>query len=46
MIGGQPDFGAEGGSGWAQPILPLRLLLFYKVGHDEDLLTIRITKRI
>ena len=30
--GGQVDFGEEGGSGWAQLILPLRLLLFYKVG--------------
>ena len=30
--GGQVDFGEEGGSGWAQLVLPLRLLLFYKVG--------------
>ena len=29
--GGQVDFGVEGGGGWAQLILPLRLLLFYKV---------------
>jgi len=28
--GGQVDFGDEGGSGWAQLVLPLRLLLFYK----------------
>ena len=27
------DFGADGGCGWAQAILPLRLLLFYKVAY-------------
>ena len=36
--GGQVDFGEEGGSGWAQLVLPLRLLLFYKVGHRFFLL--------
>ena len=30
-LGGDVDFEADGGCGWAQAILPLRLLLFYKV---------------
>ena len=30
------DFEADGGSGWAQAILPLRLLLFYKVAHVHN----------
>ena len=33
--GGQVDFGEGGGGGWAQLILPLRLLLFYKVDNCD-----------
>ena len=32
-LGGEVDFEADGGCGWAQAILPLRLLLFYKVAY-------------
>ena len=32
---GQVDFGVDEGGGWAQLILPLRLLLFYKVAIGE-----------
>ena len=32
-LGGDVDFEADGGCGWAQAILPLRLLLFYKVAY-------------
>lgn len=35
-LGGDVDFEADGGSGWAQAILPLRLLLFYKVAHVHN----------
>ena len=35
-LGGDVDFEADGGCGWAQAILPLRLLLFYKVVYVHN----------